>query len=563
MKNTLCAYLRRSSDKEKGYSIETQRKQAIKVQRELNLDDLKIYNEGEGISGTKQVEDRPELERLVYDVIEGKVKHLFIYNIDRLSRDSYTYELVRKHLLKYDVKLYIGNSKVVDLNNAMDELVSGILSKVAVFEGRLISKRVRDGLVRSRENRKWNGVNLPYGYKRDENGKVIIDDEEKKVYLKMIDLIQKGKSIRGVTNYLNELGIPVKSQKTISKKYLNFKGRKNKKKQNTSDMLWRDNVVRGIIKHSYHYGKRVDKYGNEFDFPKIISHEKWLDVQSILEKNKTKHRSGNKTKHNYLLKNLLYCKRDGYKFYGRIKKDERTYYCSGKRKEIRLKNQPPCPVPSPNLDRFEDFVWNNLIDTLSSSKRLREEMKLKLLGKNYEKKQNKVIEKQLKKLNKEYKETLEKIDRLNTIFIEGHVEKDDYKRRSKVLESEKSELNLEIRNSEDKLTLLGNNKYWVDWVKAFNEEIKKWKETQTFKTKRELVEKYIDKIIIDFNETDKEHITEIHFTLPIVNDDIKYNSKDDKSKGYSLVDGEFSKKFLFNSPHIKVVQHLSYYNDRW
>ncbi len=48
--------------------------------------------------------------------------------------------------------------------------------------------------------------------------------------------------------------------------------------------------------------------------------------------------------------------------------------------------------------------------------------------------------------------------------------------------------------------------------------------------------KYVDKILVSFNENKRTHNLNIKLKLPIIDDTLKYESKD-KKKGYKLGDG--------------------------
>ena len=93
---------------------------------------------------------------------------------------------------------------------------------------------------------------------------------------------------------------------------------------------------------------------------------------------------------------------------------------------------------------------------------------------------------------------------------------------------------------------LDNQKEWVDWISKYGDGISKEFKKPTSK----LLEGIIDRISVspvmgetrEGKDTQRGHIFNIKFKLPIVNDGIKYKNDKKKSDGYSLKDGKKSTK---------------------
>jgi hypothetical protein len=93
---------------------------------------------------------------------------------------------------------------------------------------------------------------------------------------------------------------------------------------------------------------------------------------------------------------------------------------------------------------------------------------------------------------------------------------------------------------------LDNQKEWVDWISKYGDDIQKdFKKPTT-----ELLNGLIDRISVspvmgetrEGKETQRGHIFNIKFKLPIINDGIEYKDDKNKSDGYSLKDGKKSIK---------------------
>ena len=62
---------------EEGTSLETQKELGMKYQ---------IWNEGAASSHHENLKNRPKISELLLEIEQGNIKHLFVYNNDRLSR---------------------------------------------------------------------------------------------------------------------------------------------------------------------------------------------------------------------------------------------------------------------------------------------------------------------------------------------------------------------------------------------------------------------------------------------------------------------------------------------
>lgn len=573
MKKVLYAYCRRSSNAAKSNSIETQGHNANIAKEQHGFDELIIFNEGEGVSGANfTIETRPKLFELIHEIDEGNCKHLWANDFERLSRNESLNAAFNSKIINNDVLLYLGKNNPISMKddpNAKALIgIQGVFAELFRSNTRL---KIIDSLKTSRRKGKWNGPNVVYGYCRNDEGKIIVDENESRIYLKMIDMVlNKNKSIRQITNWLNENNINTKIQNVNKKGFIEYKNKETEivRKVDVSSMIWKDNVVRSILMKTYYYGKRIDKYGKEFDFAKIIDKSKWDQVQQKLKSNTSLHKNnyrkyGNKQKHNYLLKNLIYCNKCDRKFYGRIKTDERTYYCSGKRKEFRLKNQNICSIPSTNLDRFEKFIWENLTRILSDSHLVKEEFKLNAKSEWEEINNKKKFKDIILKLQRKKTDIEENMDVLIGRLLARKITEKIYDKNYNRLTTDLNDINVQIQDAENNLKILKDRYVFIDWVERFKKEVEKWKKDASFKYKRQKVEKYISKIVVDYDQKNETHLIDLHLNYPIINDQfIRLPKRNEKNEYYKLNEGNSSITINYtNKPHIKLSQHLLYYND--
>ena len=146
MKETLHIYTRISSKiQEEGTSLDTQKKLGIQKSKELGMKN-KLWNEGAQSSHHEDLMNRPKIVLLLQEIEEGKIKHLFVYNNDRLSRNDQTQHIIKNAIRKNGVILYTKDGQY-DLNNPTDKLIKSLLDGVAEYDNAIRAERSRLGKI--------------------------------------------------------------------------------------------------------------------------------------------------------------------------------------------------------------------------------------------------------------------------------------------------------------------------------------------------------------------------------------------------------------------------------
>ena len=163
MKEILHIYTRVSSAvQEEGTSLETQKELGIKKSKELGMK-YQIWNEGAASSHHENLTNRPKISELLFDIEKGNIKHLFVYNNDRLSRNDQTQFFIKNAIIKNGVMLYTKDG-TYDLNNPTDKLLKSFLDGVAEYDNAIRAERTRLGKLNKVRNGGWYGAPPPYGY---------------------------------------------------------------------------------------------------------------------------------------------------------------------------------------------------------------------------------------------------------------------------------------------------------------------------------------------------------------------------------------------------------------
>lgn len=350
-------YSRKSVFTGKGESIENQIemcKDYYNRTHNNNEVEFLIY-EDEGFSGGNI--NRPRFKELISDAKNKKFKALVCYRLDRISRNVADFSSTLELLQDNDID-FISIKEQFDTSTPMGRAMIYIASVFAQLERETIAERVRDNMLQLARTGRWLGGQEPFGFTSEksiyldenfnERSLMIlspISDELQVIkliydkYLEVNSITQvvnwlqdnryKGKnggewtttqvqrilnsplyvkSTEEVNSYLRSLGVNVFGEAN-GNGYLSY----NK----TRKMIFDRDITEWIYAISKHKG--------------IIPSDKWLKVQSILEKNKNKKikRLGTGTNNTALLTGILKCAKCGSNMI--VKQGHKSKKESGKR----------------------------------------------------------------------------------------------------------------------------------------------------------------------------------------------------------------------------------------
>lgn len=269
----------------------------------------------EVISGGTDLEDRPELQRMISDI--DQYDAIVCMELTRLSRQGLTSQTI-KHLVKKKGILIITLNpfKVYDMRNPQDVFMFDLSISMGEYEKGVVSLRVKQNKISMAHQGLNSSGSVPFGYVRNPETKKLEIEKVKDEHGKNVES-PKAKIVRMIYQwYLDGEG-----QRTICDK-LNAMGILNNK-GNT----WVPNSIRyllscptykgTLIANNYENEKgkmiateTVEKHGNH---PAIIDPEIWNKAQQL--RTNKKERSGidkrskdwNSKKHMSILDRLIFC----------------------------------------------------------------------------------------------------------------------------------------------------------------------------------------------------------------------------------------------------------------
>ncbi len=536
---TLFIYTRVSttSQEEGGTSLDTQKDLGIRKSQELGFDYF-LFNEGGQSSSHDDFNNRPALAKLLSRIDGGEIKHLFVYNTDRLSRNKMTWGVIRLKLLQQNVTLYT-TSGIYNSTSPTDDLLLGILSEISSYDNSLRTERTRLGKLNRIRQSYWLGGPPVYGYKLVDK-KLVPDEYESKWVNYIFEQFVEKIPVREIKMGLLGNGVQTR--------------RKND--------VWSLGSIEKLLTNTHFIGVYyvTDRKSGEIikcECEPIISLDLFnraSDLKKIRSSRKV--REGNQ-KHFYLLRDFLICGHCGSRFSGKTQSDtsRSVYYCPRKEKNYvneHSKHHKDCTNNRYlKINLTDDLVWNTVIDVLTNSKQFKEQIKGEVLVERRSYQSQKTdIEKHsnsLKKLDKEIRDSLnlKKSTTLqfDVLKLQNFTDESQEHENSRIiynieeyirkLESKKYDLNKKIHDLEGQVE-------WIDWVSEFRKNLKKLSDS-TDEEKHYLMSRIIESINV-FTVDKKTHKLIIEFKLPYVNDELTWNSPSNKTLGYVVSNGMKTKE---------------------
>ena len=527
MSDTLHIYTRVSSaaQQDVGTSLETQRELGIKKAKELGMVP-KVWNEGGESSRFDDFTNRPQLSALLAAIDSGDVKHIWVFNTDRLSRNDTTWGVIRLKLLKQSVTLHT-QSGLYQQSNPTDKLMLGILSEISSYDNSLRAERSRMGKINRLKAGFWMGGPPPFGYKIEK--KMLVPETEEVKWVKFIHKSYcDGVTVRKIRSQLMENGV--------------------KTRRNNS--VWSFGSIEALLTNTHyagHYVVRDKKTGENIrcSCPSIISPTLARETARKKEVRSKRRVQESNQKHFYLLRDFLVCDHCESRFSGRTyaRQYRSTYYCprkernyanSGTAKEMKCTNSRYLKIAE-----TDDLVWTTLVKVLSRSVQFKEWFKSNTLGANgtHEERAAEVdkLKKLLKTLDAEIKNIGDTLTTVETDRLLARRTPDEVEKIITQVEKYRVERRAMRDETVTKIHSLGSRQKWINWVTAFGDKIDNLSDFNP-KERHELLERVVEDIRVRTLGVRSHRLT-IKFNLPYCNDSLSWIDSKDHSKGYKITGG--------------------------
>ena len=259
----------------------------------------------EGITGTK-VKGRDDFKAMVEACEEGDIDLILTKSITRFARNTVECIQTIRKLKAIGVGIYFEKENINTLTEA-SELMLTILASVAQGESEDFSGNNRWAIINRFENGTFIVGTPAYGYRKDEDGNLIIEETEAEVVRWIFESYLNGMGVYVIAKMLNDAKIP-----TI---------RESEK--------WQDSVVKNILTNPVYEGDalhqrtytekqfpftrkvnygQMNMYLTSDAHPPIITHEEAEAVRSIMEyRSRTLNMNGERSQSRYIFSSRIIC----------------------------------------------------------------------------------------------------------------------------------------------------------------------------------------------------------------------------------------------------------------
>lgn len=516
---------------DEGMSLDIQRDLGIKRAKDLGFE-YKLWNEGGKSSNHEDFDKRPVLSQLFNDVKSGAVKHLFVYDQSRLSRNDTISSIFRIECAKQGVTLYNKEGKY-NLSDHNDHFMKQILDAVGQFDNAQRAERSRMGKLARVKQGHWLGGPPPFGYSIEKKRLVVNKDEAE--WVKRI-----------FTEYANQTP-------TIDIKVLLDS---NGVKPRREGKGWALGSIQALLRNTHYIGywEFTDKRSGEsvrVDCPRILSSTLWQKVEATKKRYKEKRSIENPQKHFYMLSGVIRCGHCGNLLSGetRSSSNKQVYHCVKKLRDWvktkiadadKWKRGRVCEMTrSLNLPETDEIVWNAVLDVMTKSVILKEQVKKKTfeeVGKaRLDGAQTDAAKAKIKTLQKQVTKLNEALAMVETNRILERVSPEQYPLIKANITDERTTVESEIEQLQEEIDGVARHQKWVDWVGTFKNQIDSQKKF-TPEQKKSFLEGLLTSIDVRLLDK-KTHELTINFRLPIVNDYIEYEKPNKKSGSYRVHEG--------------------------
>ena len=353
-------YKRVSTDDQKNScTIEAQTKDLnayLDSNKQLHV--YKCY-EDNGISGTIPFAERPAGKQLIEDAKSGKFfEMVLVTRTDRLGRGMLVILRAVEIFTSLDIK-FRATLEPYNTEDPAGKYMFNSMANFAEYEINSIRQRTVKGIDRIASNGIWPGGIVTYGYCKDKDRHLKVNDEKvilgkyseadiiKRIYHMLAD--QK-LTCKKVAQALNDEGIP-----TYSIKNSHLKRKKAK--------CWISAAIRQLVKYeiykgTYTFGKKSKDPNRKIPFivESIVDEDTWNKAQEVLKENNIT--SKRNSKREYLLTGKIRCSLCGKTFTGLEYRGYRYYICSN----FKFKNNSDptkCKNTLIRADAIENEIWKD------------------------------------------------------------------------------------------------------------------------------------------------------------------------------------------------------------
>ena len=249
-------YCRLSKDDEKvgeSLSIETQKTMLTQYAKENGFMPIEIYVD-DGYSGLNF--DRPNFQRMIDDIVLGKIHTVITKDLSRLGRDHLAVGQYTEIYFPTRKVRYIAVNDGVDTANAQSTDFAALKNVINEFYSRDTSRKIKASFKARSKEGKYRATTPPFGYLKDpaDHNHLIPDPETAPFVAKIYELSASGWGNHRIRDWLRENKVPVPSW------FHHVRGLLEKSHMfpdEDSRYIWRPDTLRLLIRNPVYKGDCV------------------------------------------------------------------------------------------------------------------------------------------------------------------------------------------------------------------------------------------------------------------------------------------------------------------
>ncbi len=522
-------YLRVSTDEQAkgdhyGLKVQEDRLRQFCASQGYSLSEEHVYRD-EGFSGSLEEKDRPALHSAFEAAKEKEFELLIVYRLDRLFRNQRKLLNALQRLMDYGVG-FQSSTEAFDTETPSGRLMLQILGSFAEHERETIRDRMMAGKTRAAKDGKWVTGVPPYGYRVDENTQtLIVQQEEAEVVQKFYEwLVYEKCSLREITKRAIEQNLPTPKHKTTKGKN-RVGGRWYKR---TINRILVNEVYTGQFyynKYKRPYSRYVDAHTDKelqrpesdhilIHVPSIISGE--LFDKSIQQLRDNRLFQKRNEKRVYLFAGLIYSGVSGRKLQSgyQIPKKDKTTPTLGKYYHVYVpgidRKPTDCDKNNPEGQCAESRlipIWDTLVAILSDPKNVIPQLE------EYTFKTSSVVKvkKELAQLEKQFDTLQTKKQRIQEVYLEAQMDKDDYNNRMKQLRKDEKDLTIQKQKLSQMLLKQDEQKDRDKIIQSLYGALRARLHNVTYEEQQYILRLFVEKITLHH----KKGYAEVAFKFPL------------------------------------------------
>lgn len=482
-------------------SIKNQKAILSKYAQEHGFTNPRFYVD-DGYSGTNF--NRPDFQRLMDDVNEGKVRTIIVKDMSRLGRDYLKVGFYTEITFPEANVRFIAINDQVDSESSVDNDFTPFRNIINEWYAKDTSKKIRAVFKAKGLSGKHLCTIPPYGYKKDEHDKQqwLVDEEAAKVVKEIFSLCMQGYGPTQIARLLTERGIdtPV----IHNRKY----GLPTTTYESEFPDVWVQTTVAGILENMSYLGHTVNfrtkkksyKSKKKIDLPKeewaifentheaIIDQDTFDTVQRIRQAKRRPTSMGEMS----IFSGLVYCANCGQKMYlcrCTTMKQKEYFNCSSYRK----KKKATCTSHQITVEAVKHFVLTNLQRVLAFAKNYEQEF-LEIVRNENEKELRRKLLTQTRELE-EADKRIQALDRIIQNLYEdkvcGNLSDERFVKMSQSFEQEQRDLKERVYFLRQELS---KAKEQSDNVMRFMRSVRKY--TEIAELTPEVVREFVQKVVV-------------------------------------------------------------------